>query len=216
MMARKITLTTAGWFWVSYLATIVIGIVLAAASWASPVPREAERHRGELTRSARLVWGIDAPIATFAAQVHQESGWRRDARSHVGASGLAQFMPATAAWLCGRYDDLPPGCDTTNPTWALRALVRYDRHLWDRLERAGAECDRMWATLRSYNGGLGHWLREAALAADASDRHAVDAQCGRASRSAKHCQENLGYPRMIIYRHQPRYVAVGWGRGVCG
>jgi len=48
-------------------------------------------------------WGLEAPVALFAAQVHQESGWREDARSPVGALGLAQFMPGTAAWIAQLY-----------------------------------------------------------------------------------------------------------------
>lgn len=210
----RMRVSAAGWFWFGYLLILVIGLASWSA-WAGEIPRDALRYQRDLIRNARLVWGLDAPVATFAGQIHQESGWRPDARSPVGASGLAQFMPATASWLCGRYADLPPGCDTLNPVWALRALVQYDRHLWDRLAAAGAECDRMWAALRSYNGGAGHWLREAALAHDRRDRRAVDAQCGRASRAAQHCAENLGYPVRIIERHQPRYVAAGWGRGVC-
>ena len=92
-------------------------------------------------------------------------------------------------------------------------MVRYDKFLYDRLARAGGECNRWWAAMRSYNGGLGHWLAEARLASDPSNRASVDRQCGSARRSIKHCAENLGYPERIINRHQPRYLA--WGRGVC-
>jgi len=201
----------------SWPVAIGVWLLVVLVLWSSgafgQIPAEANRHRADLTRQARLIWGLNAPIATFAGQIHQESGWRRDAVSPVGASGMAQFMPATARWICGAYPNLPAGCDTTNPTWAMRALIQYDRWLWDRLSMAGAECNIMWAVLRSYNGGLGHWLKEARLTADPKDRGSVDAQCGRASRSVKHCAENLGYPKRIIERHQPKYLA--WGRGVC-
>ena len=162
------------------------------------------------------MWGLDAPIAVLAAQVHQESGWNPRAVSPVGAQGMAQFMPATARWICGLPGaDLPPGCDTTNPTWALRAMARYDRWLWERLPDNGNACDRWWATLRSYNGGLGHWQKEAALAQPSRDRTSIDAQCGKASRNIKHCPENIGYPHRILLTLQPRYA--GWGPGVkCG
>lgn len=176
-------------------------------------PAKAMRYRSDLVRQARMIWGLDAPVATFAGQIHQESAWNPAARSHVGAAGLAQFMPGTASWICGKYTDLPAGCDAMNPAWAIRALVQYDRHLYGQMAIAGSECNRMWAALRGYNGGPGHWVKEARLTADPADRDGVDAQCGRASRSVKHCAENLGYPRRIIERHQPRYLA--WGRGVC-
>lgn len=63
------------------------------------IPTAAEQYRRTLVRSAHAEWGLSAPIATFAAQVHQESRWRADARSPVGAQGLAQFMPGTAEWI---------------------------------------------------------------------------------------------------------------------
>ena len=63
------------------------------------IPRAAEAHRATLVRAAHASWGLDAPVSVFAAQVHTESWWRNDTVSHVGAQGLAQFMPATARWL---------------------------------------------------------------------------------------------------------------------
>lgn len=191
------------------LALFGNGLVLAADP--APPPTQAEKYRRDLVRSARLAWGLDAPVATMAAQIHQESGWNPQAVSHVGARGLSQFMPATAAWWCQR--ETITDCQPTNPVWALRALAGYDKYLYDRLPQAGNECNRWWAALRAYNGGEGHWAAEARLVSDPSNRAAVDAQCGHARRSARHCAENLGYPDKIINRHQPRYL--GWGRGVC-
>jgi soluble lytic murein transglycosylase-like protein len=173
------------------------------------VPRAALKYRGDLIRSARLAFGLDAPVAAMAAQVHQESAWRPDARSPY-AHGLAQFTPATAEWI-GGMDAALAGADTGNPVWALRALAVYDRWLYDRV-KGTTDCDRWWGALRAYNGGLGHWLKEARLAAPSLDRGAIDAQCGRASRSHVHCAESLGYPQRILIKHQPFYAH--WGPGV--
>lgn len=174
------------------------------------VPRAALKYRTTLIRVAASEWGQDAPIAAFAAQVHQESGWNPRAVSHVGAQGMAQFMPATARWWCDLIGMSPVECQPANPTWALRALVGYDKWLYDRV-RGASEGDRLWAALRAYNGGLGHWLAEA-KAAGTWDRLPVDAACGQARRSRMHCPENLGYPRRILITLQPLYL--GWGRGV--
>lgn len=213
------------------LERVFIGIVGAILlfgllGWAGVVhageaiPHVAARYRADLTRSARLAWGLDAPVSTFAAQIHQESLWRADARSHVGAQGLAQFMPATEKWIDGVYAaDLAGQGGALNPTWALRALTRYDRWLWDRLPMAtsksalspnpspaygGGECQRMALTLRAYNGGLG-WLR----------KEARTGQPCQAFRSAANCRENLDYPRRILGRYEPAYINAGWGHGVC-
>jgi len=176
-----------------------------------PAPQAAP-YRAELLRAAHSAWGLDAPVAMLAAQVHAESAWQPGAVSRVGAAGLAQFMPQTAAWWCKFDRTAAANCLPQNPTWALRAMAGYDRWLFDRLAAAGAdEGDRLWAVLRSYNGGLGHWLAESALAADRTRVHA-DAACGRARRAVQFCAENLGYPQRILLTLQPRYAS--WGRVV--
>ena len=100
-----------------------------------------------------------------------------------------------------------------NPAWALRALVTYDRWLYERTPARYAPKDRMWVALRGYNGGLGHWQAEAAATGAAQPTLAqVDAACGKARRAAVHCRENLGYPHRILVVIQPRYTA--WGPGL--
>ena len=203
-------------------------IIYAALLWwggffgqaHAQVPADAARYRLELTRAAHSQWGLSAPVAVLAAQVHQESGWRQQAISRVGAKGLAQFMPGTARWWCKRTGLDAENCLPHNPAWALRALVGYDKYLYDMVPAAHySEYDRMWVALRGYNGGLGHWRDEARVAwARAGEqqieptREQVDAACGSAQRSPVHCPENLGYPRRILIDLQPRYAP--WGPGL--
>lgn len=195
-------------------------LVFVLLAWAqlvlvahAQVPAQAARYRAELVRAAHSQWGLDAPVAALAAQVHQESGWRPDAVSHVGARGMAQFMPATATWWCALNGLGAAACQPHNPTWALRAMVGYDKYLFDRTPVRYGERDRMWVALRSYNGGLGHWQKEAAVSGTAQPSRAqVDAACGKARRAAVHCKENLGYPHRILVVLQPRYAA--WGPGL--
>ena len=199
-------------------ASLVLLCALAAfalpvqAQTAATVPSDALRYRSLLVRTAHMTWGLDAPVAVFAAQVHQESAWRPDAVSHVGAQGLAQFMPATTRWIAGLHPALASQ-QPYSPAWALQALVTYDRWLYDRAPTHYAPRDRMWVALRSYNGGLGHWQREAASTGLAQPSRAqVDAACGSARRAAVHCKENLGYPHRILVVIQPRYLQ--WGPGL--
>ncbi len=193
------------------LQLLVIAAALSGKLSHAQVPAAATKYRAELVRAAHSQWGLDAPVAALAAQVHQESGWNPRAVSRVGAAGMAQFMPATATWWCQLNGLTPADCQPQNPTWALRSLVGYDKWLWDRLPGRFNAHDRLWAALRSYNGGLGHWQAEASLASDKS-RQGIDAACGKARRSVIHCTENLGYPARILGMLQPRYLA--WGPGV--
>ena len=197
--------------------TFLIAAFLVTAGWlfASPacaqVPTVAVKYRSDLVRVAHAEWGLDAPVAAFAAQIHQESGWNPAAVSRVGARGMAQFMPATAKWWCDLHSLSVVDCQPANPIWAMRALVGYDRWLFDRV-RGESEFDQFWAALRAYNGGLGHWQAEAATVRPLKGRESIDAACGSARRHISHCPENLGYPRRILMVLQTRYT--GWGREV--
>lgn len=112
----------AGW-----LLALLLFANLAHASDVT-IPRAAQQYRATLTRAAHATWGMDAPVSVLAAQIHTESGWNNEARSPVGAQGLAQFMPSTAAWL----PEVAPETGKPapfNPGWSLRALCIYDRWL---------------------------------------------------------------------------------------
>jgi soluble lytic murein transglycosylase-like protein len=140
-------------------------LVLLAVPARGQIPAQANIYRARLTREARAVWGLEAPVALFAAQIHQESGWREDARSPVGALGLAQFMPGTAAWIAQLYPVDLGEAAPLDARWALRALVTYDRWLWERLTEFRDEGLHRWgATLSAYNGGLGNVRKDRQLA----------------------------------------------------
>lgn len=193
-------------------AIAAFALLLFADARAEPVPRDALRYQRDLTRNARAVWGMDAPVATFAAQIHQESRWRAGAQSPAGAQGMAQFMPATATWISGvyRWGEAQP----YNTGWALRALVSYDRWLWDRVQ-AGDGCSRMAMSLSAYNGGLGWVYRDQKLAAARALNPAIwfgQVEKVNAGRSAANFAENRGYPRLILLKWQPVYA--GWGGGI--
>lgn len=127
------------------------------------VPHAAQRYEGLLRREAQRVWGLQAPVATFGAQLHQESRWHPDARSPVGALGLAQVMPTTARWL-GTQDEELQAVAPLTPAWSVRALVVYDLWLHQRVRVAADDCQRMAFALAAYNGGLGWVYRRQDLA----------------------------------------------------
>lgn len=177
---------------------------------AQMIPPEAQPYRLDLSRQARMVWGPAAPVAVFAAQIHQESRWSSAARSPVGALGLAQFMPATARWI-GTIDPALAAMAPHNPTWALRALVVYDRWLWDRI-RADNNCERMAFALSAYNGGLGWAHKRQRLSPTPGVCMGQACQVNPGITAAAQ-RENEHYPRVILLQHQPRYRP--WGTGLC-
>ena len=174
------------------------------------VPRDAYQYRRALIGNARAVWGMHVPVATFAGQVHQESMWRADAVSRVGAAGLAQFMPRTADWISGLYRDELGENTPLNPAWALRGLVRYDRHLWDRVRPFDTDCDRMQFALADYNGGSG-WRMKRQARSPEPGRFEVTGRINPGITPGNQ-RENEEYPLRIVHRWQPLYES--WGAGI--
>lgn len=202
---------------VALLALPLAAILSNVPSAHAGVPVEAQQYRRDLTRIAQAEWGLDAPVATFAAQVHQESRWRFNAKSPVGAQGLGQVMPTTAVWLAELFPDTLGNVEPYNPTWSLMALVSYDRWLADRIKGRDG-CERHAMVLSSYNGGLGWLIRDRKLAsAQGADPLVWFGSIERfnAGRSVAAFRENRGYPRLILKTFEAQYIAAGWGEGVC-
>nr|WP_233141591.1 transglycosylase SLT domain-containing protein [Aggregatibacter actinomycetemcomitans] len=181
---------------------------------AFAMPAKAEQYQRTLTRESYAVWGLNAPIPVFAAQIHQESQWKTTALSPVGAQGLAQFMPKTADWISALYPELADN-QPYNPDWALRALVHYNRFNYERIT-ARTECDRMAFMLSAYNGGLG-WVQKDKRKAREQGLDPLtywqNVELVNSGRSRANFAENRGYPQRIIYRWQPLYI--NWGIPQC-
>lgn len=110
-------------------------------------------YRGLILQEARRA-GVDPML--LAALVRQESNFRTDARSRVGARGLAQIMPATGEWLGRRMDGYHERLLSV-PEVNLRMGARY---LGDLLDRYDGATD---LALAGYNAGparADRWRRE--------------------------------------------------------
>ncbi|WP_282060584.1 lytic transglycosylase domain-containing protein [Roseobacter litoralis] len=110
--------------------------VITPSKWN--LPQYTGAYRGEfleMARSAARKHRI--PEDLFLRLVQQESGWNPTAKSHKGALGLAQLMPATARSL--RVDPLVPQEN-------LEGGARYLRQQFDRF--------KSWRlALAAYNAG---------------------------------------------------------------
>ncbi|WP_241557419.1 lytic transglycosylase domain-containing protein [Croceibacterium ferulae] len=89
---------------------------------------------------AELAQRYDLSPTLIEALVWQESRWRADARSPVGARGLAQLMPGTARDL---------GVNPDDPFANLEGGARYLR---EQIDRFGGDIER---ALAAYNAGPG-------------------------------------------------------------
>ena len=193
------------------LVTLIIASAMPARA-ATTTEASAQRYKLTLKRESHRVWGLGAPVPVFAAQIHQESHWNPAAVSRVGARGLGQFMPATAAWISDIYPATLAGADMANPTWSIRALVTYNNWLHARIRTANDACERMAYTLSAYNGGLGWVYKRQARSNQPGKCLGVTCTINPGIHPANQA-ENEHYPRHILLTLQPRYASCG--TGVC-
>lgn len=119
------------------------GLGLVALIFGGKAVMEYEKAKPflPLINAASQKWGV--PAALLTAQLHQESDFDPNARSPVGALGIAQFMPATAAQF---------GIDPLDPAQAINAQAQYMAELYH-------EFGSWPLALVAYNWGPGHVSR---------------------------------------------------------
>ena len=85
-------------------------------------PRALEDDEARLFELRAMARKHGVPEDLFLRLVQQESGWNAGARSHKGATGLAQLMPGTAAKL---------GVNPRDPIQNLEGGARYLRMMYN-------------------------------------------------------------------------------------
>ncbi len=90
----------------------------------------------------------------FKAQAIAESGLDSDAKSHVGALGLMQIMPATFGDITKQN---PHFSKLDSPKWNIAAGIYYDRMLYRKFKKTATQ-DKLYMTFASYNAGYGRIL----------------------------------------------------------
>lgn len=204
-------------------AGLVYGLLNAPAAAAEPARAATVRvapasalYRHRVEQASARAWGVHGSSALLAAQLHQESAFRANAKSAAGAQGIAQFMPATARWIATVYPQDLAQFDPWNAQQAILAAALYDRWLHDRVRPLGStgvvdNCSRWAFALRAYNGGEGWILRERRLAMEKGKNpdHWLAVEPYRVRAGWAH-KENTGYPRRILLTLEPAYLAAGW------
>ena len=117
---------------------LVEGLSLPEAAIADPARHAAGVPPRYTAKIAELAVRFDLSPSLLEALVWQESRWRENAISPVGARGLAQLMPGTARYL---------GVDSADPFQNLEGGARYLREQLDRFD------GNLEKALAAYNAG---------------------------------------------------------------
>ena len=119
---------------------MVEGLALPGSVIADPARHAAGVPARYAAKIHELAARFDLSPSLLEAVVWQESRWRENAVSPVGARGLAQLMPGTARYL---------GVDSSDPFQNLEGGARYLR---EQLDRFDGDLEK---ALAAYNAGPG-------------------------------------------------------------
>jgi len=145
-------------------APLVEGPMLPDHAIADPARNAAGVPQRYVAKIHELAARFDLSPSLLEALVWQESRWRENAVSPVGAQGLAQLMPGTARYL---------GVDPRDPFANLEGGARYLR---EQLDRFGGDLEK---ALAAYNAGPGRVERAQGIPNIRETKHYVAAIMGR-------------------------------------
>jgi soluble lytic murein transglycosylase-like protein len=140
------------------------GIALPDSVIADPARHAAGVPPRYTAKINELSQRFDLSPSLLEALVWQESRWRENARSPVGAQGLAQLMPGTARYL---------GVDPSDPFANLEGGARYLR---EQLDRFDGDLEK---ALAAYNAGPGRVERAGGIPNIRETKQYVAAIMGR-------------------------------------
>jgi soluble lytic murein transglycosylase-like protein len=124
----------------SYAEAVPEDLVVPAEAFADTADDGSAIPAAYAAKVEELARRFDLSPALLEAVVWQESRWRANAVSPVGAQGLAQLMPGTAAYLRVDADD------------PLQNLEGGARYLREQLDRFDGDLEK---ALAAYNAGPG-------------------------------------------------------------
>lgn len=160
------------------------------------------KFKRQVIRESNYWLGKDAPYYYFLGQIEQESRCNENITSFDGGMGLAQFMPSTSEWIHEReksLQELSLKPLPYSPLWSIRAMILYDRYLYERVL-----CSGWYFVFRAYNGGLGLLNREIKKA-NSCDWDIVEKNCNRKKIYYKNsyidlCKVNCSYPYSVFLK----------------
>lgn len=143
---------------------MIEGVMLPDSAISDPARHAAGVPQRYFAKIAELALRFDLSPSLLEAVVWQESRWRENAVSPVGARGLAQLMPGTARYL---------GVDASDPHQNLEGGARYLR---EQLDRFDGDLEK---ALAAYNAGPGRVERAGGIPDIRETRNYVAAIMGR-------------------------------------
>ena len=148
----------------------------------------------EIIKAAAAKYLPDYDWRLYKSQLYQESKLDPKAKSPVGASGIAQFMPKT--WRECRGKAGYPGHDETHPEASIMTGAAYMAWLIGQWRSPRPAMDRYMLAAASYNSGLGDILKAQKAAGMVNGYREIMARLPEVE--PKHSTETITYGKKIL------------------
>lgn len=189
----------------SVLALSLSLLFLSASANAQSINRS---YDSTIQNSVNLYWGGLEDWRYLWAQLKAESGFKENAKSPVGAAGLAQFMPGTWAQVAKtlKYASGSTPYETELAIPAAAYYMRMQRDMWRGHAGTRPEGDRWNLARASYNAGAGHLINAQKLCGGAVRFQEIIA-CLPQITGPKNSKETIDYNIRIARFYQERVKA---------
>ncbi len=114
----------------------------------SQLPKGFDQYIDSAAKDASRKYGVDLPTSLVRSVIKQESGFNPKAKSHAGAEGLMQLMPATAKSLGVSNSSNPYQNVKGGVTYLAQMLSRFDGNV----HKALAAYNAGPGAVEKYNG----------------------------------------------------------------
>lgn len=143
----------------SYPTLLILAFLLAFPSGSQAFEKynRIKIYDGYFKKYSKRFFGPGFDWYYFKSQAIAESGLRPEARSHVGAVGLMQIMPATYKEILKKNPYIKGS--RKHPRWNIAAGIYYDRRLWKMWKAKRPFNDRINFTFAAFNAGAGNILK---------------------------------------------------------
>lgn len=172
-----------------FILALALSLSLSSSAWAFP-----DKYDRDIKKAAHLYLPGVFSWKIYKAQLYQESLLNPTAESHVGASGIAQFMPATWKEVKGQLG-FAHSASAKNPKLAIKAGAYYMAKLRRFWKAKRPEFHRHSLAMASYNAGTGNILKAQRICGDARMYNEIVVCLPKVT--GRHSEETITYVNRI-------------------
>lgn len=176
---------------------VLLILIFSTSSFAYKRYNKVTKYDQYFKKYSKRYFGPGFDWRYFKSQAIAESNLNSEAKSHVGAKGIMQIMPATFDEI--KYKNPSVKGSANQPKWNISAGIYYNKTIWNLWKAKRPFIDRLAFMFGSYNAGKGNIIKAQRLAKkkDMNPNLWSSIEKTLPSITGKHSRETIGYVNKI-------------------